>query len=75
MRNFAAVGSFAALVALASTAFVQPIRAAGAQDGSPDTPPMMDQATSGHGQMPGITRHRQQMMSLHGDHAAHTAGL
>ncbi len=51
-RNFAAAASCAALVALASIALMQPIRAAGSPDGSVGAPPRMDHAMPGHDQMP-----------------------
>jgi hypothetical protein len=73
-RNLAAAASFAALVALATVALVQHGRAAGSQDGSAGTVPMMDHAMPGHDQMPGMLQHYQQMMSMQGDHAAHMAG-
>jgi hypothetical protein len=72
-RRFAGAASFAVLVALATTAFMQPVRAAGPQDGAAGTQSMMD-LMPGMDQMPGITEHRQQMMSMHGDQAAHRAG-
>ncbi len=73
-RNFVTAAAFAAFVTLATTAFVQPIRAAGSQDASTDTRPMMDHAMPGHGQMPDMMRHRQQMMNGDGGHAGHLAG-
>lgn len=74
-RNFVTAASIAAVVALAAAAFMQPIRAAGAQDDSADTPMMMDHAMPGHDQMPDMMRHRQQMMSGNGNHAAHVASM
>ncbi len=73
-RRFVAAASFAVLVALATTTFLQAIRAADPQDGAPDTPPITDHAMPGHDEMPGMMQHRQQMMNMHADHAAHMTG-
>ena len=61
-RNFAAAASFAALIDL-STAMLMPLRAAGAEDGTAETPPMMDPAMRGHDQMPGMMQHHQRSMA------------
>lgn len=47
--NFAAAASCAVLVALASIALIQPVHAAGSQDGSVGVPPTMDHTMLGHG--------------------------
>src|SRR5664279_4976763 len=62
-RNFAAAASFAALIALSTAMLIQPLRAAGAEDGTAETPPMMNPAMRGHDQMPGMMQHHQQSMA------------
>ncbi len=62
-RNFAAAASFAALIALSTAMLIQPLRAAGAEDGTAKTPPMMDPAMRGHDQMPGMMQHHQRSMA------------
>jgi cytochrome c556 len=51
-RNFTAAASCLVLAALASVALLQPIHAAGSQDGSAGAPAMMDHTLPGHDQMP-----------------------
>jgi len=50
-RNFTAAASCLVLAALASVALLQPIHAAGSQDGSAGAPAMMDHTLPGHDQM------------------------
>jgi hypothetical protein len=51
-RNFAAAASCAVLVALAAMAVIDPIQAAGPEDGSVTVPPTMNHTMPGRGQMP-----------------------
>lgn len=62
-RNFVAAASFAALIALSTTMLIQPLRAAGAEDGTAETPPIMDPAMRGHDQMPDMMQHHQRSMA------------
>jgi hypothetical protein len=74
-RNLATSVSLAAYIALATTAFAQSTRAAGAEDGTAgEMPSMMDHAMPGHDQMPDMMQHRQKMMNMDSGHPTHMAG-
>ena len=71
-RNFAAAASFAAVVALSTIALNQTVRAAGAEDGTVGTPPMMGRAMTGQDQIPDMMQHQHGSMA--GMHGQPTAG-